>query len=286
MITVPQAFFQSGNTEIVFRSGNNAFVRKRASVNNPDNDRYVSAHALTMVDRGELLLRVPDGPTIKVAAGSMVLIPKGIYMISDIIPETALFEARVLFFTPELIADFVKEIGIGAVEALPEPAIFSSNHSALTNFFKALSNAHASMPAEYVEWKMKELLLLLTHLDDRFKELIAALNNVHKEGIQPFMERNFDKPLKLDDYAALTGRSIASFHRDFKRQFGVAPKTWLTQRRMDLARQRLEREEISVQELAISSGYESVSHFIKSFQAQFGVSPKQLQIQAKSRIDI
>lgn len=286
MITVPQAFFQSENIEVLFRSGNNAYLKKSAAANNPDNDRYVAAHALTVVEEGDLLLRIPDGPTVKVAAGSMVLIPKGIYMISDIIPASGAFEAKVCFFTPELVAAFVKEVGIGKVESLPGPTIISSKNKNLDSYFHAITKAHKEMPSPYVEWKLKELLLLLMNIQEDLRELIGSLNNVHKEGIQPFMERNFDKPLKLDDYAALTGRSVASFHRDFKRQFGIAPKTWLTQRRMNLAKYRLENEDISVQELAFSNGYDSVSHFIKSFQRHFGISPKQLQLEVKGRLKV
>ena len=38
------------------------------------------------------------------------------------------------------------------------------------------------------------------------------------------MERNFDKPLTIEDYAYLTGRSESTFRREFKIKYGVYPQ--------------------------------------------------------------
>ena len=40
------------------------------------------------------------------------------------------------------------------------------------------------------------------------------------------MEKNFDKPLKIEDYAYLTGRSLSTFRRDFKSYFEITPQKW------------------------------------------------------------
>ncbi|WP_246050522.1 helix-turn-helix domain-containing protein [Leptospira langatensis] len=87
------------------------------------------------------------------------------------------------------------------------------------------------------------------------------------------MEKNFDKRLSIEDYSILTGRSISSFQRDFKKIYGLSPKKWLTIQRMKKAKELLENGGASVTDVALSIGYENISHFIRAFQEQYEVTP-------------
>ena len=89
------------------------------------------------------------------------------------------------------------------------------------------------------------------------------------------MEKNYDKPLKIEDYAYLSGRSISSFRRDFKTFYQTTPQQWLKGRRLDKAIQLLSEQELSVSSLAYEVGYENTSYFIKEFKKKVGQSPKQ-----------
>ena len=89
------------------------------------------------------------------------------------------------------------------------------------------------------------------------------------------MKANYDKPLKIEDYAYLTGRSESSFRRDFKAQFDTTPQKWLKSQRLEKALQILHEKDISVTQLAYETGYENISYFIKAFKDEYGLSPKQ-----------
>ncbi len=288
MITVPEAFFKSDEVQVLLRDGPNAVVQKSTSVLNPDNDRYVSTHAVTIVRRGTLKLQIPDGPTITVVENNMIFIPRGLYMISDIIPTPDPFEALVLFFSEEVLHDFLDEFSFleqQGAPGLPAPFIMPIEDDLehfLSEGFKHYGTADSAM----VIPKLKEFLYLNARgvRGKTFIQQLNLLNCKRKESIQSFMEKNFDKPLKLADYAHLTGRSIATFHRDFKRHFGVAPKTWILKKRMLRSRDRLADPGVHVSRLAYESGYENVSHFIKAFQKEFGISPKQYQIELRKEV--
>lgn len=92
------------------------------------------------------------------------------------------------------------------------------------------------------------------------------------------MEENFDKPLDIEDYAYLTGRSISTFRRDFKSKYTISPKKWLIEKRLEKASLLLKGKNDSVTSIALQVGYENTSHFIKAFQKEFNISPKQFQI--------
>ena len=92
------------------------------------------------------------------------------------------------------------------------------------------------------------------------------------------MEKNFDKPLKIEDYAYLTGRSISTFRRDFKSTYNMTPQKWLKEKKMEKALLLLNHKELSVTDLAYEIGYENVSYFIKVFKNNVGQSPKQYML--------
>ena len=68
-----------------------------------------------------------------------------------------------------------------------------------------------------------------------------------------FMESSYHKPLKIEDFAYLTGRSVSTFHRDFKARFNSSPKQWLIDRRMEKASRLLAAGSMKVAEVATVS---------------------------------
>jgi len=99
-----------------------------------------------------------------------------------------------------------------------------------------------------------------------------------KRNIKTFMEQNYQKALKVEDYAYLTGRSMSSFRRDFKAYFDMTPQKWLIGKRINQAQSILDQREVNVTDLAEEVGYENVSYFIKEFKAQVGLTPKQYML--------
>lgn len=108
--------------------------------------------------------------------------------------------------------------------------------------------------------KILELFHLLNHLvpEKEFTEFLFQLTLPKKRNIKTFVEHNFDKPLNIEDYAYLTGRSVSTFRRDFKAQFKTTPKKWLKEKRIEKAVHLLHNQEISVTQLAYEVGYENI----------------------------
>ena len=81
--------------------------------------------------------------------------------------------------------------------------------------------------------------------------------------------------LTVTDLAALSGRSVTSFNRDFKKTYSTTPKRWLLDQRLEYANTLLEQTDQTVTDIALQIGYENVSHFIKAFKDKYGATPKQ-----------
>lgn len=289
MITVPHAFLSNADVKKILVDGLNCVIYKSAQFDNPDNHRYLVTHAFTYVINGAL--RIFDEKRVQVVQkGEIIFLPKGLYMISDIIPENEEFEAVVFFLEQSLIDNFVKlSLSIEHTQNTPEPLILSSDDR-INVFVESLIRMYASgSNNEITKPKLTELLHLLISSESgpQLIKLLHAANQNEKQNIKSFMEQYFDRPLKIEDYANLTGRSVASFHRDFKRVFEEGPKKWLISKRLEKAKEHLEQSsDANISQVASQSGYESASHFIKSFQAKYGISPKQYMIQNHKNLGI
>lgn len=151
-------------------------------------------------------------------------------------------------------------------------------------YFESLNQFHQMHPTQNQDfWKLKALeffTLWLENLErDNILEALSRLQ-VHKNrNIQLFMEENFDKPLTVEDYAYLTGRSESTFRREFKERYGTSPRQWLISKRLEKAKQLLQTSNMSVTEISLEIGYENISHFIKEFKKQYGFTPKQIMLQ-------
>ena len=283
MKVVPQAFYQASQVKKVMRDGLCSVIHKYASQADLDNHRLLSAHALTVVRKGGLMVHNDEGLPTHVSNGQMVLLPKGLYAITDLIPEEDVFEAMVYFFDDELIHSFLQQKGLAQTEVIcePKPVKFSVNES-LSQFNEQLLSLYANLEtdAAIVRLKLLEALHLIDAKDQNgsFVEKVQELTAKPRKRLEQFMNNHYDKPLDVEAFAQLSGRSIATFRRDFHRLFGKAPKQWLIDKRLTKAQELLSTNEYSVSRVAQLSGYTDLPHFIKSFQKQFNISPKQFAL--------
>ena len=92
------------------------------------------------------------------------------------------------------------------------------------------------------------------------------------------MTRYAHSNLSISDLATLSGRSISSFNRDFKKHYQTTPKLWPTQKRLAFAHQLLVDTDKSITEVASSLGYDNLSHFSKAFKNQYQYTPNKIKI--------
>ncbi|HWT99621.1 MAG TPA: AraC family transcriptional regulator [Terriglobales bacterium] len=86
-----------------------------------------------------------------------------------------------------------------------------------------------------------------------------------------------DKAWTLDELADLAGASRATLVRLFQKTAGMAPLEFLTDLRLNLARNRLVAGQETMVEIAIAVGYQSESAFSRAFSRHFGVAPSSLR---------
>ncbi len=87
------------------------------------------------------------------------------------------------------------------------------------------------------------------------------------------MNRHYMYNVPAVQFARLTGRSLASFKRDFEKIFQTSPGQWLLQKRLEEAHYLIREKGRKPSDVYLDVGFENLSHFSRSFKQAFGVSP-------------
>lgn len=126
---------------------------------------------------------------------------------------------------------------------------------------------------------MEMMILLLRSLEkeEQFQDPAHAnqsdrMNQV-VQLITTYMENNYAKEISIEQLATLYYVSPTYLSKIFKDLTGVSPINYLIQIRLKNAHQMLEKQDLTVKEVAKAVGYEDAYHFSKSFKKHFGISP-------------
>lgn len=162
----------------------------------------------------------------------------------------------------------------------PSPILRVETDEMLTTYFLSFLSyiSKADSPdKKLAELKFRELILTVASGsgNENITSYFLNLCDTARPSLQSVMESNFAYPMKLEEYARLSGRSLSTFRRDFKEIYETTPGKWLTQKRLDYGRYLLEQTDKSVTEVVLDCGFKNTSHFSRVFKEQFDKTPLQ-----------
>lgn len=127
--------------------------------------------------------------------------------------------------------------------------------------------------ADMLSLKLREAIMCLLSLNPGFYPTLFDFNESWKIDILEFMENNFTEDMTLDEFASYTGRSLASFKRDFAKISTLPPLRWIMEHRLDKAKRMLENGMGLAQDVGYSVGFKNRSHFSQAFKKRYGYAP-------------
>lgn len=125
--------------------------------------------------------------------------------------------------------------------------------------------------------KIKEVVKLLLHTMPSLRAFLFDFSEQHKISLEKFMLNNFHYNIPVERFAQLSGRSLASFKRDFQKTFGMPPRQWLLEKRLSEARYLIEQKQLKPSEIYVELGFETFSHFSNAFKRKFGKTPSEFK---------
>ncbi|MGK5531751.1 GlxA family transcriptional regulator [Streptomyces sp. URMC 129] len=108
----------------------------------------------------------------------------------------------------------------------------------------------------------------------QYVERLVPAPRVHSTGrARSFALAHLDRPLTLRELAEREAMSVRTFTRRFREETGLSPQRWLTQQRVERARQLLEESDLPVDRIAREAGFGTAASMRQHLQAALGVSP-------------
>ncbi|UTV28821.1 AraC family transcriptional regulator [Photobacterium atrarenae] len=91
-----------------------------------------------------------------------------------------------------------------------------------------------------------------------------------------YIEKHLDEDLSLERLAAQFAMSVSNLQRRFKQHLNLTVSGYIRQRRLEIAKQQLERGQVTITEAAYEAGYQHPSNFTNAFKRAFGVPPQRI----------
>ena len=125
-----------------------------------------------------------------------------------------------------------------------------------------------------------------TMLMARFVQLVVELSRLYESrtavaedtpmgiaNVAAYIERHFAEELSVDSLAEIANYSPRHFLRLFAETYGVTPRQYIIERRMNRAAALLKNTDIPVTEVAQMCGFSDSNYFGSAFKAKFGMPP-------------
>jgi AraC family transcriptional regulator, exoenzyme S synthesis regulatory protein ExsA len=197
------------------------------------------------------------------------------------------YEAIVFFLQDSFLKDFIRVSEIRQQRNIEHETVLKIRvDDKLLGFIESIKpyfNDSSFDQPGLLKIKIIELLYNLSISNTILFPHLLEFSSPTEQNIVEIMENNFKKPLKLEDFAYLAGRSLSSFKRDFLKLYGIPPARWITEKKLGYAQNLLVNTDMSVGDVCNEAGFESVAHFSRLFKRHFGISPSQSKVEPKSQ---
>ena len=240
-------------------------------------EQFIKEHGISFIVSGEM--EAYDGNTKYLyRKGDVVLYRKNALIRFVKYPhEEEGFEAISVILDENLLKTFAEQHEITSEKNAKESLFKLEQDELIQAYFKGLQTWFGnSIQTELADVKKTEMIHLLLRNNTMYKEVLFHFGTPGKINLEAFMNTHFRFNVPLSQFAFLTGRSLATFKRDFEKLFQTTPNKWLQQKRLEEAHYLLENKKMKVKEVYLEVGFETVSHFSYAFKNHFGISPSQL----------
>ncbi|MGC3978445.1 MAG: AraC family transcriptional regulator [Paludibacteraceae bacterium] len=133
-----------------------------------------------------------------------------------------------------------------------------------------------NLPIHLTDIKLEEAITIIPTVDMDADSILANFSEQGKIDLADFMQKNYSFNIPLERFAYLTGRSLATFKRDFQKSFNISPQKWLLETRLKHAHYLISEKHRKPSDVYLEVGFENLSHFSNAFKLYFGCTPSKV----------
>lgn len=249
-----------------------------------DNDTscvYASKdHCLTYIYSGKLVIE-EEGKERVIYPGECVFIRRNHKLkMSKLYSDTGQYKGITMTFKRNFLRDFYNTMDKSKMPGnreIPEDNVYSiPSKPEITSLFQSLVpyfNSSVQPTENIIKLKEQEGVYCLLSISEKFFPILFDFTEPWKIDILDFLNENYMYDLTMEEIAAYTGRSLATFKRDFAKISNTTPQKWLINKRLEMAYDQLKNENKKVSDVYVDVGFKNLSHFYTAFKKQYGFSP-------------
>lgn len=252
---------------------NSCYVEKSRAV-----ESFVYEHSFMYVLEGSISFFIA-GAVREFNSGDAVLVKRNqLAKATKVPPAGGVFRSISIRLDQENLRTFSVEQGVTATGPYRgESIVLLKQDSFYKSFFESMS-PYLAIPTEDIDeslrnMKVKEAIYLILRQNPEIKDLLLDFSEPGKIDLEEFMTKHFAFNVEMKQFAYLTGRSLATFKRDFEKLFHTSPGKWLQQRRLEQAYYLIKEKGRRPSDVYLEVGFEDLSHFSFAFKKEFGKAP-------------
>lgn len=191
------------------------------------------------------------------------------------------YRSVVLKFRKSFLREFYRTLGSGQIPAdsrrdrsslrlLPrDRADIRALFESVIPYFDA-----ETKPSEEMLWqKMAEGVRVLLNTDRSLYASLFDFVEPWKIDIIDYLNENYMCDQSMEEIASYTGRSLATFKRDFAKVSDLTPQKWIIRRRLEAAHELIRTGQKKAKEACYDVGFKNLSHFSKIYKEAYGMAP-------------
>ncbi|WP_044239900.1 helix-turn-helix domain-containing protein [Flexithrix dorotheae] len=243
-------------------------------------EQIVPEHLLTYVYSGKILVTTAN-KTYYLPAGQAALFGRNqLAKFTKIPKDNEACKSVTVFFTQQFLQKFYATQTPQKHNANRPKLLFLKTNVILDDMFHSIKD-HVNSNTIFITdkqaiLKINEILKLIREFDTQTDDLLLDFSEPHKIDLAGFMQTNFMFNIPISKFAYLTGRSLATFKRDFNKIFATSPQKWLTEKRLEQAHFLIAEKRMKPSQAFLEAGFENFSHFSKTFKQFFGYNPSSI----------
>lgn len=243
---------------------------------------HISENALVYVAAGEFDILIDGKGVAHFKKGECIFVRKDhkMTLISHANENVDYNLAVFLFFPRHILFDYYRNLQTWDLPVVATPSdksfINISTSSLLISLFDSFKPYWEKNQLPETHWlrlKVLEAIKFLLLLDKSMYATLFDFTSRWRLDIMDFMESNYKYNLSLDQLAHYTGRSLATFKRDFRKISKLPPAKWIINRRLLEARYLLSSTDWSVYRIMSHLGFKNFSHFSRIYHQLFDETP-------------
>ena len=223
------------------------------------------------------------GTSVAVNKDQSLLLKKGNWLWTELLDTDANYYCKLFFFSQEKLKEFLEKHTDNKIKPTEEAPYFAiRNDTYIISYLNSLSTISDAPPIfmeNLLAVKFEELMLYL--LQKYGKPFEIYLNTLINDDTSPFkkiVEDRIHSNLKLEEIAFLCNMSLSTFKRHFIKEYNISPGKWLQDKRLQKAKETLEKGELKPSDIYFEFGYNNLSNFSIAFKNKFGINPSEFNV--------